>query len=83
LKSADDWKDGIVSAAKRVEGEHVAAVMPSVFQEYLVRRENGLGHPYSVKDCLQEERAQAACELARHQILEGRRILGEPTNFRF
>jgi hypothetical protein len=83
LKSAGDWKDGIVSAARRIEGEQIANVMPVVFQEYLVRRENGLGHAYSFKDNLQEERAQTTGEMARMQILEGRRILGEPLNFRF
>lgn len=83
IQSTDDWKEGVVAAANRFELEQVATLMPMVFQEYMFRRENGINFPHSYLDRKREEYAVQLCDKAKHQIMEGRRILGEPENFRF
>ena len=83
IKSNEDWKEGIVEAARQYEMEQVAQTIPSVHQEYLFRLENGINFPQSIADKKKEEYAFQLCESARQQILEGRRTLGESEDLRF
>ncbi len=83
IRSNGDWKEAIIDAAKRFELEHVADILPAVHQEYVMRVENGINFPQSIIDKKREEYAFQLCETARQQILDGRRILGEPENLNF
>ncbi len=83
IQANDDWKAAIIEAANQYELEQVANILPAVHQEYVFRVENGINFPQSLIDKKREEYAFQLCETARQQIMEGRRILGEPENLRF
>lgn len=83
IQAAEDWKSAIIEAAHNYELEQVANILPAVHQEYAFRVENGINFPQSLIDKKREEYAFQLCENAKNQILEGRRILGEPENLRF
>lgn len=81
--SNPDWKNAIIDAARNFELEQVATLLPAVHQEYIIRIENGINFPQSIADKKREEHAFQVCEIARMQILEGRRTLGEPEDLCF
>lgn len=83
IKANSDWKEAVIDAAKRFELDQVAAILPAVHQEYVIRVENGINFPQSIIDKKREEYAFQLCENAKQQILDGREILGEPKDFRF
>lgn len=83
IHANDDWKSAIIEAANQYELEQIAHLLPAVHQEYVIRMENGINFPQSLIDKKRAEYAFQLCENAKQQILEGRRILGEPENLRF
>lgn len=83
IQANSDWKSAIIAAANQYELEQVAQLIPAVHQEYAIRTENGINFPQSLIDKKRSEYAFQLCENAKKQILEGRKILGEPENLRF
>jgi len=83
IKANQDWKEGIIDAARQFEMDQIASTIPSVHQEYAFRMENGINFPKSLADKKKEEYAFQLCESARQQILDGRRSLGESEDMHF
>lgn len=83
IRAGSNWKEKIIEAAFAFERRKVVEILPLVHQEYLFRVENGIIFRQSMIDKKKEEYAFQLCETVRKQILEGRRILGEPENFSF
>lgn len=83
IKANSDWKSAIVDAAKQFEFAQIADLLPAILEEYHFRLENGINFPQSLMDKKRCEHAFQVCENAKRQILEGRKILGEPENMRF
>lgn len=83
IKANADWKSAIVEAARQFEFGQIASMLPAVLEEYHFRLENGINFPQSLMDKKRSEQAFIVCENAKRQILDGRKILGEPENMRF
>lgn len=83
IRSNSDWKRALMQAAGEYELNRVAEILPAVYEEYLIRLENGLNFPMNPLEKRRVEHAFNTCESARNQILEGRRLIGEPLNFQF
>jgi aspartate aminotransferase-like enzyme len=83
IKANADWKEAVIDAARQWELTQIAEALPSVHQEYAFRMENGINFPQSLVDKKREEYAFTLCEMAKQQILDGRRILGEPEDMKF
>ncbi len=83
IRTNKDWKEAIIEAAHQYELNQIARILPTVHQEYLFRIENGINFPQTLIDKKKEEYAYQLCEIARQQIIDGRKILGEPENLRF
>ncbi|MFM1745000.1 MAG: hypothetical protein RLZZ630_937 [Bacteroidota bacterium] len=83
VSAHSDWRQALVQSAQRFELEQVSDLMPLVFEEYQFHLDNGINFTQRYLDRKREEYVSQLCEKARQQILEGRRILNEPENFRF
>jgi len=83
IRSNSDWKRALMQAAGEYELNRVADILPAVYEDYLVRVENGLNFPMNPLEKRRVEHAFNVCEAARKQILEGRQLSGEPLNFQF
>jgi hypothetical protein len=83
IKANADWKEAVIDAARQWELSQIAEALPAVHQEYAFRMENGINFPQSLVDKKREEYAFTLCEMAKQQILDGRKILGEPEDMKF
>jgi len=83
IRANVDWKEAIIDAARQYELSQVADALTSVYQEYIIRSENGINFPQSVIDKKREEYTYTLCDLAKSQILLGRKLLGEDENMNF
>ncbi|MFN6093062.1 MAG: hypothetical protein ACK44N_11650, partial [Bacteroidota bacterium] len=83
IRANVDWKEAVIDAARQYELSQVADALPSVHQEYIFRLENGINFPQSVIDKKREEYTFTLSDLAKSQILLGRKILGEEENMNF
>lgn len=78
-----DWREAIIKAANQYELNQVAGALVAVHQEYTFRVENSINFPQSLIDKKREEYAFQLCEVAKQQILEGRRLAGESEDMKF
>jgi hypothetical protein len=83
IRANVDWKEAVIDAARQYELSQVADALPSVHQEYVFRLENGINFPQSVIDKKREEYTFTLSDIAKSQILLGRKILGEEDNMNF
>ena len=83
IRANADWKDAIIDAARQYEMSQIADALSAVHQEYIFRLENGINFPQSLIDKKREEYTYTLCDLAKSQILLGRKILGEDENMNF
>ena len=83
VRANTDWKEAIIDAARQYELSQIADALPAVHQEYIFRLENGINFPQSVVDKKREEYSYTLCDLAKSQILLGRKLLGENQNMNF
>ena len=61
----------------------MADALYAVHQEYNFRLENGINFSQSVMDKKREEYTYTLSDLAKNQILLGRKLLGEDENMNF
>lgn len=83
IRANADWKEAIIDAARQYELSQVADALPAVHQEYVFRLENGINFPQSLSDKKREEYTFTLSDLAKSQILLGRKLLGEDQNMNF
>ncbi len=83
IRAKADWKDAIIDAARQYEMSQIADALTAVHQEYVFRRENGINFPQSLIDKKREEYTYNLSDLAKSQILLGRKLLGEDENMNF
>lgn len=83
IRSNSDWRRALMQAAEEYELNQVAEMLPVVYEEYLSMVESGLNFNMNPLEKRRIEHAFNVCETARRQILEGRKLLGEPVNFLF
>jgi hypothetical protein len=83
IRAKADWKDAIIDAARQYEMSQIADALTAVHQEYVFRRENGISFHQSVIDKKREEYTYTLSDLAKSQILLGRKLLGEDQNMNF
>ncbi|MFM7015231.1 MAG: hypothetical protein ACKOX3_02780 [Bacteroidota bacterium] len=83
VRANSDWKDAIIDAARQYELSQIADALTAVHQEYVFRLENGINFPQSIIDKKREEYTYTLSDLAKSQILLGRKILGEEQNMNF
>ena len=83
IRSNADWKEAVIDAARQYELSQVADALHAVHQEYNFRLENGINFSQSVMDKKREEYTYTLSDLAKSQILLGRKLLGEDENMNF
>ena len=83
IRANVDWKEAIIDAARQYELSQVADALYAVHQEYNFRLENGINFSQSVMDKKREEYTYTLSDLAKNQILLGRKLLGEDENMNF
>jgi hypothetical protein len=83
INGHSDWREAIIGAAHQYELNQVAGALIVVHQEYTFRVENSINFPQSLIDKKREEYAFQLCEVAKQQILEGRRLAGESEDMKF
>ena len=83
IRSNADWKEAVIDAARQYELSQVADALHAVHQEYNFRLENGINFPQSLSDKKREEYTFTISDLAKSQILLGRKLLGEDENMNF
>ena len=83
IRANTDWKEAVIDAARQYELSQVADALHAVHQEYNFRLENGISFPQSLSDKKREEYTYSVSDLAKSQILLGRKIMGEDENMNF
>ena len=78
LEEHEDWRQGLIISYRKYKFRKTAETIPAAYADYLMRIETGVGFAppdnlaqYSYKDTVNQE------------ILEGRRLAGEPMDFNF
>jgi hypothetical protein len=78
IEANDDWKEALYFAAIQHRNEKVADLLPSVYEEYLLKKEMGMLH-----DSDNNDRQSGLSKIWKEHILKGRELLGEPRDFDF
>jgi hypothetical protein len=74
----DDWKEGLYFAAVHHRNKKISELLPSIYEEYLMKKEMGMLTPKE-----QDDTGSTISEVWRTLLLEGRELLGEPRDFDF
>lgn len=74
----DDWREAILVAARRYENLQTARALVGVYEDYRFKRQAGLGYEDNIP-----EHFVYLCAHIKEQIVEGRRINGEPGDLNF
>jgi len=75
IEANDDWKEALYFAAIRHRNEKISDLLPSVYEEYLLKKEMG------ILNSEEEDRQSGLSEIWKKHILKGRALLGEPRDF--
>jgi hypothetical protein len=75
IGASDDWKEALYFAAIGHRNENISDLLPSVYEEYLLKKEMGLLHPEKEND------PSRLSVIWKEHILKGRELLGEPRDF--
>ena len=78
IEAHENWQEAVCIALEKYENRKIAEALPTAFEDYLFKRENGIG--YEVR---QEGWWTKAIEHTGNEILRGRELAGEPRNFDF
>lgn len=82
IKKSDDWRESIFATAKEYNRMKTAESFPEAYEEYQMKVQNGLGLPQAGMDIGFMLR-QLTYQARMNEILEGRRLNGEPQDFNF
>ena len=75
IDAHQDWKEGLYYAAAMHQNKKVAELLPSVYEDFLMKKEMGIA--LSESDTSDYNLAKIWTE----RILKGREICGEPRDF--
>jgi hypothetical protein len=78
IKVNDDWKEALYFAAFQHRNEKISGLLPTVHEEYLLKKEMGMLEISEGKDW-----QSGISEMYKKNILKGRELLGEPRDFDF
>jgi hypothetical protein len=78
IEEHDDWQQGLMISYRKYKYRKTIEAIPSVYEDYLMRLETGVGfaHP-------EEKRWPINLDDMKKEILEGRRLNGEPMDFNY
>jgi hypothetical protein len=76
----DNWKKGVIAAAKRYRIEEIKKCIPQVFRDYQFRNSTGIQHP-PTRDG--ENYRRNYTRTLKDQIIQGRILNGEPGDLNF
>lgn len=77
VSSMDHWADALIESAVAHRQEQMQEMLPSIYQEYLMKISNGI--PFTMPD--KKARSDFYYNWFRTNILDGRELSGEPRNF--
>lgn len=78
IEAAPDWRAALRRAVVETRRQQLLAHLPQVYEDYLMRQEQGIAHPEA-----EEPHYRDANPHMREALLEGRAFLGEPRDFNF
>jgi hypothetical protein len=78
IKANDDWKYGLYYAALKHRNEKISDILPSVHEEYLLKKAMGM-----LETSNKEDQDSDISEIFKKSILQGRELLGEPRDFNY
>ena len=77
------WRDAIIISEQKYRLKTIHSLIDEVYEEYKLLNKLGISRSKSKKEMLMDLEADDLVTIRRKQILEGRKILGEPEDFNF
>ena len=78
MRAHPDWREALRLTAGSAKRDRVLAVLPEVYEAYLLREAAGIQHPAE-----EEDEAYWVADTMNEHLLDGRALLGEPRDFDF
>ena len=76
LPEADDWKQSVIEGARRYKTSQIIANLEGVYEEYLLRLENGIA-PRELSDRFEYEEQLSMALTYKSDLQKGRKLSGE------
>ena len=77
------WRDAILISEQKYRLKTIHSLIDEVYEEYKLLNKLGISRSKSKKEMLKDWEVDDLVTIRRKQILEGRKILGEPEDFNF
>lgn len=78
IEAGPDWQQALLKTVSEFKRRKLLEHLPQAYEAYLMREQIGIAHP-QVRDKIHSRIHEAL----KKQVLDGRKLLGEPENFDF
>ncbi|HLK97712.1 MAG TPA: hypothetical protein VK364_08090, partial [Hymenobacter sp.] len=78
IEAGPNWRQALLKAVSEFKRRKLLEHLPAAYEAYLMREQVGIAHPR-----VHDKRNSRIHEALKKQVLDGRKLLGEPENFDF
>ena len=78
IEAGPDWRQALLKTVSEFKRRKLLEHLPPAYEAYVMREQVGIAHPQ-----VHDKRTSRIHEALKKQVLDGRKLLGEPENFDF